>query len=103
MPCACFNPFGGSSHTNATIALPENLYRRLALKSQQLERSPEMLLADLVQQYLDDAESRWRAEFEALLARVQARTSVYPSDEIEADITLAAQEVKAARRAHRSS
>lgn len=87
---------------NATIALPENLYQRLALKSQQLERSPETLLADLVQQYLDDAESRWRTEFEALLARVQARTGAYASAEIEADITLAANEVKEARRARRS-
>ena len=87
---------------NATIALPEKLYQRLALKSQQLERSPETLLADLVQQYLDDAESRWRAEFEAPLARVQARTSAYSADEIEADITEAAQEVKAAHRVRRS-
>ena len=87
---------------NATIVLPENLYQRLALKSQALERSPETLLADLVQQYLDGAESRWRSDFEALLARVQAKTGNYAADEIEADITLAAKEVKAARRARRS-
>ena len=86
----------------ATIALPNYLYQRLALKSQQLERSPETLVADLVQQYLDDAESRWKTEFEALLARVQARTSIYTPDEIEADITLAATEVKEPRRARRS-
>jgi hypothetical protein len=53
-------------------------------------------------QYLDDAESRWRSEFEALLVRVQAKTEIYAADEIETDITLAAKEVKAARRARRS-
>jgi predicted DNA-binding protein len=87
---------------NATITLPETLYQRLALKSKQMERSPEVLLADLVQQYLDDAESQWQARFETLLARVQARNSAYSAAEIEADITAAADEVKAIRRARRS-
>ena len=36
-----------------------------------------------IKQYLDDAESRWRAEFEALLARVQARTSAYSAGKLK--------------------
>ena len=88
---------------SATITLPDNLYQRLAVKSQQLQRSPEMLLADLVQHFLDDTESRWRAEFvEALLAHVQARTRIYSPAKIETDITLAANEAKEAHRARRS-
>jgi len=92
----------GNNNMNATISLPQNLYQRLALKSKQMERSPEVLLADLVQQYLDDAESQWQARFETLLARVQASSSAYSAAEIEADITAAADEVKAIRRARRS-
>lgn len=87
---------------SAAILLPDNLYQRLAAKSQQLERSPETLVTDLVQRYLDEAESNWRTEFEALLARIHIRTSHYSSEEIEADITFAASEVKEARRARRS-
>ena len=46
-------------------------------------------------------EEHWRREFEALLTRVQARTSSFSAEEIEADITAAAHEVKEARRARR--
>ena len=41
--------------------------------------------------------------FDALLARVQANSEQYSSEEIEADITVAAQEVKELRRARRSA
>lgn len=91
-----------NSNMSAAIILPDILYHRLAAKSHQLERSPEMVVADLVQQYLDEAESNWQAEFEALLARVHARSRSYAPTEIEADITVAASEVKEARRARRS-
>jgi hypothetical protein len=79
------------------------LYERLTLKSRQLKRTPEEVVTALVQQYLSEPDDRWQAEFQALLARVQARTAVFSSDEIEADITLAAAEVKELRRAQRAA
>jgi len=68
------------------------LYERLLHKSQQLACPPDQVVAGLVEQYLDEATDRWPAELQALLARVQARTAAFPSDEIEADIPLAAAE-----------
>jgi soluble cytochrome b562 len=43
---------------------------------------------------------QWRQAFDALISRVQARTSQFSSEEVEADITAAANEVKELRRAH---
>ncbi|MFB0535112.1 MAG: hypothetical protein ACETWR_09035 [Anaerolineae bacterium] len=88
---------------NSVITLPSQLYERLTLRSRQLNRTPEEVLADLVQQYLSESDDRWQAEFQALLARVQARTAAFSSDEIEADITLAAAEAKELRRARRTA
>jgi hypothetical protein len=45
----------------------------------------------------------WRQAFETLIARVQARTARFSSEEIEADINAAADEVKELRRARRRS
>lgn len=41
----------------------------------------------------------WRRAVEAVIADVQSRSSRFSSEEIEQDITLAAQEVREARRA----
>lgn len=48
-------------------------------------------------------EAKWRREFEALLTRIQARTATFSSEELEADITVAAREVEDARRVRRGS
>jgi len=79
------------------------LYEHLALKSQRLERTPEEVVTDLVRRYLGEPDDRWQAEFQALLARVQARTAAFSSDEIEANITLAAAEARELRRARRAA
>ncbi len=49
------------------------------------------------------SDERWQTEFQALTARVHARTVAFASDEIEADITLAAAQAKELRRAHRTA
>lgn len=81
----------------SVVTLPENLYERLKIKSQQLNRSPEDVVADLVERYLVESDDSWQNEFEALLARVHARTAGFTSEEIEADITAAASEARKAR------
>lgn len=88
---------------NSVITLPHQLYERLALKSQQFKRTPDDVVTDLVKRYLNEFDDRWQAEFQALLARVQARTAAFSSDEIEADITLAAAEARELRRARRAA
>lgn len=88
---------------DSMITLPNRLYQRLVLKSQQLKRTPDEVVADLVQQYLKGSDNRWQNEFQALLARVRTRTTVYTPAEIEADITAAATEVKKLRHARRST
>ncbi|MBL7065192.1 MAG: hypothetical protein ISS49_13445 [Anaerolineae bacterium] len=87
----------------SVITLPSQLYEHLALKSQRLRRTPEEVVTDLVRRYLGGPDDRWLAEFQALLARVQARTAAFSSDEIEADITLAAAEARELRRARRAA
>ena len=87
----------------SVITLPSQLYEHLALKSQQLRRTPEEVVTDLVRRYLGEPDDRWLAEFQALLARVQARTAAFSSDEIEADITLAAAEARELRCARRAA
>jgi predicted DNA-binding protein len=87
----------------AVVTLPSDLYERLKLRSEQLARTPDDLVSDLVEQFLSDAHTDWQTEFEALLARVRSRAASVPSEEIEADITKAAAEAKEARRVRRAS
>ena len=78
----------------AVVTLPSDLYERLKLKSEQLARTPDDLVTDLVEQFLSDAHTAWQAEIEALLARVRARAASVPLKEIEADITKAVNSVQ---------
>jgi hypothetical protein len=84
-----------------SVSLPTPLYERLAQRSRQLRRTPERVVVDLIQRYLTESDDCWHGEFRALLARVQGRTTVFSSGEIEADITLAAAEARELRRAQR--
>jgi predicted DNA-binding protein len=86
---------------NATIHIPSKLYKRLSLKSRQLERTPAEVVADLVEHYLAENDDSWQAQFGALLLRVHARTAAFSSEEIEADITLAARKARELRGARR--
>jgi len=88
---------------SSVITLPRQLYERLLHKSQQLACPPDQVVVDLVEQYLDEPTDRWPAELQALLDRVQARTADFPSDEIEADISAAAAEVRELRRGRRAA
>lgn len=86
-----------------TIHLPNRLYIDLVQHSEKLERTPDELVMELVRQYLDENEVAWQARFQALLKRIHQQTESFSEDEIEADITLAAQEAKDLRRARRSA
>jgi hypothetical protein len=84
-----------------TISLPSEVYSLLRERAQQEHTSPDVLVELAVRRYLSSAEQDWRTAFDALLAKIHARTAVFDSDDIEADITAAAEEVKESRRARR--
>ncbi|MBK9053770.1 MAG: hypothetical protein IPL78_23555 [Chloroflexi bacterium] len=84
-----------------TIHLPNRLYTDLVQHSEKLERTPDQLVMELIQQFLDKNEATWRIRFQALLQRIQQQTEPFSPEEIEADITLAAQEAKELRRTRR--
>jgi predicted DNA-binding protein len=86
-----------------TIHLPNRLYADLVQHSEKLERTPDQLVMELIQQFLDENEATWRTRFQALLKRIHQQTESFSPEEIEADITLAAQETKELRRARRSA
>lgn len=69
----------------------------------QSEVSPDTLANDPIVGNVQQEVPTWRQSFDALLARVQANSKQYSSEEIEADITAAAEEVKELRRARRSA
>jgi len=88
---------------NSAVSLPHQLYQRLVRKSQRLHRTPEEVVTDLVRQYVSESDDRWRADFQTLIDRVQARSAAFSSTEIEADVTAAAAEARELRRARRSA
>ncbi len=73
-----------------------------ATEADLLDAYPRLTRAD-IQAALDYADNllaqdeRWRIQFESLLTRVHAGMSAFDPDEIETDITAAAEEVKAER------
>jgi formate dehydrogenase maturation protein FdhE len=67
--------------------------------ARQSEISPDTLTDDALRRNVRQEEPTWRQSFEALLAQMQANAEQYSSEEIEADITVAAEEVKELRRA----
>ena len=69
----------------------------------QSEISLNTLADDLFGRHLRLEEPSWRHAFDALLARVQANSEQFSSEEIEADIAAAAEEVKELRCVRRSS
>jgi len=85
-----------------TIHLPPRLYQRLTEQSRAQRSAPEEWVAALVARYLE-ADEQWRADFNALLARVQAHSVNLPSTDIEADITQASFEARELRRANRAA
>lgn len=88
-----------------TITLSDSTYATLLKHAEDSEQSLDAVIEEFIAQHLSVclARARWQERFEGLLERVYARTSQYPSSEIEADISAAAAEVKEMRRArHRA-
>jgi hypothetical protein len=81
-----------------SVSVSPDVYALLRQRARQAKVAPEALADDVLRRYLRLEESGWRHAFDALLARVQANSEQYSSDEIEADVTAAAEEVKELRR-----
>jgi hypothetical protein len=88
--------------TNSVSVSPD-VYAMLRQRARQAKVAPETLADDALRRYLHLEEPGWRYAFDALLARVQANSEQFSSEEIEADITAAAEEVKELRRGRRST
>jgi predicted transcriptional regulator len=86
-----------------SVSLSPDVYTLLRQRAQQVQTSPDALANEALRQYLSLEELAWRQSLESLIARVQARTAKFSSEEIEADITAAAEEVRESRRARRSA
>jgi len=86
-----------------SVSVSPDVYAMLRKRARQSKVSPDRLVDDALRQYLSQDEQAWRRSLDALLARVQVHSYSYTSQEIEADITAAAQVVQEMRRANRSS
>jgi predicted transcriptional regulator len=86
-----------------SVSVSPDVYALLRQRARQSKVSPDMVADDALRRYLHQEEPTWRQSFDALLARVQANSAPFSSDEIEADITAAAEEVKELRRARHSA
>lgn len=85
-----------------SVSLSSDVYTLLRQRAQQVQTSPDALANEALRQYLSLEELAWRQALESLIARVQARTARFSSEEIEADITAASDQVRELRRARRS-
>jgi len=86
-----------------TVSLSPDVYTLLRQRALQIRSSPDALANEALRQYLSLEEQAWHQAFEKLIARVQARTAKFSSEEIEADITAASDEVRELRRVRRST
>ncbi len=84
---------------SSTITLSQRVYDELVQRAHLTRQSPDALADDLLRHSLRTETEQWRKAFDALIQKVHARTSAFTSEEIEADITTAASEVKESRRA----
>jgi hypothetical protein len=84
-----------------TLTISESIYEQLDRAAKRNRLSPNQLAERLLAEHLSADEQAWRKQFESLLARVHARMARFDPNEIEADITTAAAELKAKRRARR--
>lgn len=60
-------------------------------------------LRDIAERERVEAETRWKERFDRLLAEIHSRTAQFPSEEIEAEITAAFNEVRKIRYGNRST
>lgn len=87
---------------STTISIPPDVYSLLEERAQQEQTSPNAVAEAALRQYLSAESQNWRTVFDELIAKVHSRAAIFTSDEIEADITAAADEVKESRRARRA-
>lgn len=83
---------------SSMITLSPQVYDLLVQRARQTCQTPDILAENLLHRSLTIETQQWRHAFDALISRVQARTSRFSSEEIEADITAAAEEMKELRR-----
>lgn len=86
-----------------SVSVSPDVYAMLRQRARQVKVAPEALADDVLRRYLRLEEPTWRQSFDALLARVEANSERFTSEEIEADITAAAEEVKELRSGRRST
>lgn len=86
-----------------SVSVSPDVYAMLRQRARQVKVAPEALADDVLRRYLRLEEPTWRQSFDALLARVEANSERFTSEEIEADITAAAEEVKELRRGRRGT
>ncbi len=86
------------ANLSSTITLSQQVYDELVQRAHQTRQSPDALAEDLLRHSLGTETEQWRQAFEALIQKVHARTNQFTSEEIEADITAAAEEVRESRR-----
>ena len=86
-----------------TITISESVYGLLDQEARRARLSLNELADRLLAERLSEERQEWRREFENLLTRVRDRMTAFDPLEIEADISAAADEVKAERCAHRRS
>jgi len=89
--------------TTHIVSISQQVYGLLRQQAQQARTSPDQLAETVLREHLSHEERTWREAFETLIARVHARTAWFTSEEIEADITVAAIEARELRRARRSA
>ena len=86
-----------------TITLSDSVFALLIREAELARLSPNQLAEKLLAEKLSAERQAWQFAFENLLSRVHQRMAAFDSAEIEADITAAAEEVKAERRVRRRS
>jgi hypothetical protein len=94
---------GIMARRTTTIELEEEQLQELERLAARESRSLNELVRRAVDRYLTSQADDWGARFDALVGRVQARMPAdLTADQIEADITDAAAEARAARAMRRS-
>ncbi len=84
-----------------TITISETVFNLLNEEARRHRLLPNDLAERLLAERLSADQQAWRAQFEALLARVHSRMTPFDPAEIESDITAASAAAQPDRRADR--
>ncbi|MEW6366409.1 MAG: hypothetical protein AB1714_17425 [Acidobacteriota bacterium] len=86
-----------------TVTISDSVYALLGREARRTKRSLNDRADHLLAEQLGLKQPDWRREFENLLTRVHDRMTAFRPSVIEAEISAAADEVKAEHRARRRS